>query len=163
MKNEMTKILPSQLAKIFWIKIMKTFDTKYLPVMRTKKLMFFLFVRGSWNQNFFKLLPRPSPRTKCFLSRTKSDMSETKRFLSKTKYFFCLGQKFCPWLKTSLPKAKMIFKPWIKFLSWTKHILSWTKLFCLGQIWFCPRQKIFCPGRWTGHILRNLTTPCPTY
>ena len=64
---------------------------------------------------------------------------------------FCPRQKFCPWLEISFLKAKMIFKLWTKFLSWTKNVLSWTKLFCLGQIWFCPGQKIFCLGRWTGH------------
>ena len=29
--------------------------------------------------------------------------------------YICPGQKFCPWLETSFPKAKMIFKPWTKF------------------------------------------------
>ena len=123
-----------------------------LIVLRFWKISFRLFYYDGLmvHCKCLRLLPCPSAGTKYFLSGTNSDLSKTNQFCP-WQNIFCLGQKFCPWLQTSFLKAKMIFKPWIKFLSWTKHIVSWTKLFCLGQIWFCPRQKTFCPGRWTGH------------
>ena len=38
--------------------------------------------------------------------------------------FFCPRQKFCPQLKNHFCSGETHFKPWTKFLSWTKNILS---------------------------------------
>ena len=38
--------------------------------------------------------------------------------------FFCPRQKFCPQLKNHFCFGETHFKPWTKFLTWTKNILS---------------------------------------
>ena len=40
------------------------------------------------------------------------------------QYIFCPRQKFCPQLKNHFCSGETHFKPWTKFLSWTKNILS---------------------------------------
>ena len=65
--------------------------------LKTQKLMF---------EFYFTLMPRPSARTKYFLSRTKLKLSKTK-FLSRVKnYIFCFQKSFI----TKFPDRKSIFK-----------------------------------------------------
>ena len=88
----------------------------------------------------FILMPRPSARTKYFLSWTKLKLSKIKILSRVKKYIFCSQKSF----KTKFPDWKSIFnnkysfcmtfeskkcsfKPWTKILSWTILVLSRTK------------------------------------
>ena len=104
-------------------------------------------------QNFC-LVPRPSARTKYFLSRTILKLSRTKILSMVKNSIFCFQKSF----KMNISCWKQIFKA----LSIKKSHFNWLlkaknglfnpgQNFCPGKLQNCPGQKIFCPGRWTGH------------
>ena len=88
------------------------------------------------------ILPCLSALTKYFLSGTKSYSSKKKQFCLGQN-IFCPGQKFYPWLETNFPKAKMIFKPWTKFLSWTQIFWPWHNYLILDKSDFVPDKQYF--------------------